>query len=64
MPAMTSRLKQISRQLLLEMPVEELAEQIARYVGTQAPPGWRDGAAKDEDGVHTPSNEDYKGNEA
>lgn len=33
-------------QSLLETPVDDLAEQIARYVEDHAPPGWRDSAAE------------------
>lgn len=39
-------------QALLETPIGDLDEQIARYVETHAPPGWLTGAA--EDGVPTP----------
>ncbi len=45
-------------QAILETPVADLAEQIARYVDTHAPPGWRAGEA--EDGEPTPDTDDVE----
>lgn len=42
-------------QALLETPVDDLAEQIGRYMETHAPPGWR--ADVTEDGAHMPDND-------
>ena len=39
-------------QTMLETPVDNLAQQIDQYVGSHAPPGWREGAQAD--GAPTP----------
>lgn len=36
-------------QSMLDTPVDDLSEQIALYVDTHAPPGWRDGVAEDDE---------------
>jgi hypothetical protein len=34
-------------QMMLETPVDDLAQQIAHYVEGHAPPGWREGSQAD-----------------